>query len=118
MQREAHNKVSLKVIVTLLLVNLLFSTVSIAVKYTSTQEFLSLRYFFGLGVVIVMLGTYAVVWQQILKRVDITLAYIFKGTGIIYVLLYSSFLFGETITIWNIIGTAIIISGIVLFVKS
>ena len=64
-----------------------------------------------------MLGTYALVWQQLLKRIDITLAYIFKGTGLIYVLLYSVFLFGETITIWNVIGTVLIVLGITLFVK-
>lgn len=118
MRQEAHERVSVKVVIILLLVNLLFSSVSIAMKYTSAQELLSLKYFIGLGVVVFMLGTYAVVWQQILKRVNITLAYIFKGTGVIYVLLYSVFLFGETITIWNIIGTAIIVTGIVLFVKS
>ena len=118
MQQEARDRVSFKVIIILLLVNLLFSTVSIAMKYTSGQELLSIKYFIGLGVVILMLGTYAIVWQQILKRVNITLAYIFKGTGVIYVLLYSVFLFGESITIWNIIGTAIIVTGIVLFVKS
>ena len=118
MRQEARERVSFKVIISLLLVNLLFSTVSIAMKYTSGQELLSTKYFIGLGVVIFMLGTYAVVWQQILKRVNITLAYIFKGTGVIYVLLYSVFLFGESITIWNILGTAIIVTGIVLFVKS
>lgn len=82
------------------------------------QELFSTKYLIGLGVVVFMLGTYAVVWQQILKKVDITLAYMFKATGIIYVLLYSVFLFGEAITVWNVIGAAVIVSGIVLFVKS
>ena len=109
---------SFKVVVALLLVNLLFSTVSIAVKYTSMQQLLSTPYILGVIAVIAMLGTYAIVWQQILKRVDMTLAYMFKATGIIYVLLYSVFLFGETITVWNIIGATIIITGIILFVKS
>lgn len=118
MKHTPPNTASFKTVVALLLVNLLFSTVSIAVKYTSMQQLFSMRYFIGVVVVIAMLGTYAIVWQQILKRVDMTLAYMFKATGIIYVLLYSVFLFGETITMWNIIGAAIIITGIVLFVKS
>ena len=113
-----NNTASFKTIVILLLVNLLFSTVSIAVKYTSMQQLFSMQYFIGVIVVIAMLGTYAIVWQQILKRVDITLAYMFKATGILYVLLYSVFMFGETITVWNVIGASIIITGIVLFVKS
>lgn len=118
MNHTQKNTTSFKTVVALLLVNLLFSIVSIAVKYTSMQQLFNMRYFIGVVVVIAMLGTYAIVWQQILKRVDMTLAYMFKATGIIYVLLYSVFLFGETITVWNIIGAAIIITGIILFVKS
>ena len=118
MQTQPQKKASAKIVIGLLLVHLVFSTVSIAVKYTSMQEMLSLRYFIGLGIVILILGTYAIVWQQVLKRVDITLAYMFKATGVIFVLLYSVFLFGEPITTWNIIGAAIIVIGITLFVKS
>lgn len=118
MKSTKKNAVSFKIVIVLLLVNLLFSTVSIAVKFTSMQQLFSLRYFIGIFLVIAMLGTYAIVWQQILKRVDMTLAYMFKATGIIYVLLYSMFLFGETITVWNVVGAAIIITGIFLFVKS
>lgn len=118
MQTQPQKKASAKIVIGLLLVHLVFSTVSIAVKYTSMQEMLSLRYFIGLGIVILILGTYAIVWQQVLKRVDITLAYMFKATGVIFVLLYSVFLFGEPITTWNIIGAAIIVTGITLFVKS
>ncbi len=115
---QQQTKVSFKVVISLLFVNLLFSTVSIAMKYTSMQEALSFRYYCGLAVVVFMLGTYAILWQQILKRVDITLAYMFKATGIIFVLLYSVLLFGEAISIWNVIGAAIIVTGIVMFVKS
>ena len=118
MQTHKQKKATLKVVIGLLLVHLVFSTVSIAVKYTSMQEMWSLKYFTGLGIVILILGTYAIVWQQILKRIDITLAYMFKATGVIFVLLYSVFLFGEPITTWNIIGAAIIVTGITLFVKS
>jgi drug/metabolite transporter (DMT)-like permease len=118
MQTQPQKKASAKIVIGLLLVHLVFSTVSIAVKYTSMQEMLSLRYFIGLGIVILILGTYAIVWQQVLKRIDITLAYMFKATGVIFVLLYSVFLFGEPITTWNIIGAAIIVTGITLFVKS
>lgn len=118
MQTQPQKKATAKIVIGLLLVHLVFSTVTIAVKYTSMQEMLSIRYFIGLGIVILFFGTYAIVWQQVLKRVDITLAYMFKATGIIFVLLYSAFLFKEPITTWNIIGAAIIVTGITLFVKS
>lgn len=118
MKADNSSKHSIKVYLILLLVNLLFSTVSIAVKYASMQEMFSMRYFISIGSVIAMLGTYAILWQQILKRVEITLAYMFKATGIIYVLLYSVFMFNESITIWNVIGASVIITGIIMYVKS
>ena len=118
MKANNSNTHSFKTYLILLLVNLLFSTVSIAVKYASMQEMLSVSYLFCIGIVIAMLCAYAILWQQILKKVEITLAYMFKATGIIYVLLYSVFLFNESITVWNIIGASIIVSGIILYVKS
>lgn len=105
-------------VVILLLVYLFYSTVSIATKFTSLQEFLSLRYFLGLSVVVAMLGVYAVIWQQVLKRIELTTAYMFKGISLIFVLMFSALIFNETITVWNIAGASLIVGGIVLFAKS
>ena len=101
----------------ILLVYLFYSTVSIATKYTSLQEFLSLKYFLGLAIVVAMLGIYAIIWQQVLKRIELTTAYMFKGTSLIFVLLFSALIFNETITVWNIVGAALIVGGIVWFAK-
>lgn len=105
-------------VVILLLVYLFYSTVSIATKFTSLQEFFSLRYFLGLSVVVAMLGVYAVIWQQVLKRIELTTAYMFKGISLIFVLMFSALIFNETITVWNIAGASLIVGGIVLFAKS
>lgn len=105
-------------VVILLLVYLFYSTVSIATKFTSLQEFLSLRYFLGLSAVVAMLGVYAVIWQQVLKRIELTTAYMFKGISLIFVLMFSALIFNETITVWNIAGASLIVGGIVLFAKS
>ena len=102
----------------LLLVYLFYSTVSIATKFTSLQEFLSLKYFLGLAIVVAMLGIYAIIWQQVLKRIELTTAYMFKGTSLIFVLLFSALIFNETITLWNIVGASLIVGGIVWFAKA
>lgn len=67
-----------------------------------------------IGAVMVM-GGYAVLWQQVLKRIELSVAYMFKGTSIIFVMLFAYILFGEQITWNNIVGAIIIIVGIVLF---
>ena len=58
---------------------------------------------------------YAVLWQQILKRIELSLAYMFKGTSIVFVMILAYWLFGEQITWNNVLGAIIIIVGIVLF---
>ena len=70
-----------------------------------------------LGAIGVM-GVYALLWQQIIAKMPISTAYMFKGTSLIFVLMFSVLLFGEAITLNNIIGSVIIILGIVLFAKA
>ena len=79
---------------------------------------MSWNYTVGLIGAIGMMGLYAVLWQQILKRMDLSLAYMFKGTSLIFVMLLAYILFGEQITWNNIVGAIIIISGIVLYAHS
>ena len=96
-------------------INMLYACVSIFTKYASQHEFMSWNYMVGLIGAIGMMGLYAVLWQQILKRVELSVAYMFKGTSIIFVMLLACLLFGEQITWNNILGTIIIIAGRVLF---
>ena len=57
-------------------------------------------------------------WQQVLKRIELSTAYLFKGTTLIFTMLFAALLFGEAITIPNIIGSVIIIAGITLLARS
>lgn len=102
----------------LIFLYLLYSVTSIAAKYSSQQEIFSVKYFVGLVIVVLILGIYAVIWQQVLKRIELTTAYMFKGTSLVFVLLFSALLFNETITLWNIVGASLIVGGIVWFAKA
>lgn len=66
--------------------------------------------FFGGEVVV--LGLYAVIWQQVLKVFPLVVAMANKGITIIFGLLWSVLLFDEQVTLWNILGAGIIIAGI------
>ena len=65
-----------------------------------------------------VMGLYAVVWQQVLKRIELSMAYMFKGMSIVFVMLLAYILFGEQITWNNIVGAIIIVMGIVLYAFS
>ena len=98
-------------------INLLYACVTLFTKYASQQEMGSIAYCFGLAGAIGVMGAYAICWQQILKRVELSTAYMFKGTSLIFIMLFAFTLFGEQITIMNLIGAAVIIAGITLFAK-
>lgn len=98
-------------------INLLYACVTLFTKYASQQEMGSVAYCLGLAGAIGVMGAYAICWQQILKRVELSTAYMFKGTSLIFIMLFAFALFGEPITIMNIIGASVIITGITLFAK-
>ena len=79
---------------------------------------MSLAYCLGLAGAIAVMGAYAIGWQQILKHVELSTAYMFKGTSLIFIMLLAWMLFGEQITLNNIIGACIIIIGIVFYAKT
>jgi len=98
-------------------VNLLYACVTLFTKYASQQEMGAIAYCFGLAGAIGVMGAYAICWQQILKRVELSTAYMFKGTSLIFIMLFAYALFGEPITIMNLIGATVVVIGITLFAK-
>ena len=103
----------------ILLVNfLIYSCTSIFTKLASQQEFLSIFYILYLAGAIFVMGIYAIIWQQLLKQIPLSDAYMWKGSTIIFTLIISTILFGENISWTNIIGAALIVSGIALYAKS
>ena len=99
-------------------VNLIYACTSICTKMASRQEMLSWPYLFWIAGAIGVMGVYALLWQQILARMPISTAYMFKGTSLIFVLMFSALLFSEAITLNNVIGAMIVIIGIILFAKA
>ena len=82
-------------------------------KLASMEEFLSIHFciFYGIELGIILL--YAVLWQIILKKVPLTIAYMSKSITIVFNLFIAHFIFSESININNIIGAVVIISGII-----
>lgn len=84
----------------------------------SRQEFLSWPYLLWFAGAVGVIGVYAILWQQILKRIELSTAYMFKGITLVATMLIAALLFGEAITIPNIIGSIIIITGITLLARA
>lgn len=99
-------------------VNIIYACTSIFTKMASAQEVMSLQWITWIVGAVGVMGIYALCWQQVLKHIELSTAYMFKGTSLIFILLISTLLFGEIITLKNVIGSVIIITGIVLYAKA
>lgn len=99
----------------LLICFMIYASTGIFTKYASLYPFLSWQYILSFLGAIGVMGIYAVLWQQVLKYIELSVAYMFKGTALIFTMLLAYWLFGEPITTNNIIGAAIIIFGIILY---
>lgn len=99
-------------------INLLYACTGICTKMAAQQVPFSWPYLFWFGGAVAIIGLYAILWQQVLRRVDLGFAYLFKGTTLIFTMLIAAILFSEAITIPNILGSVIIIIGITLLARS
>ena len=61
-----------------------------------------------------LLGVYALVWQQILKRVPVSVAYANRATNIIWAMCIAAVFFRETVTLPNIAGAVLVLAGTVV----
>ena len=104
-------KISPKLILALQLVVMLYTLSSVAAKMASGQAFLSLPFIVYYGVEILILGFYAIAWQQIIKRCDLSVAYANRSMAILLSLVWTVIFFHEALTVKNIIGVLIVFAG-------
>lgn len=90
---------------------LIYSLVSICAKTASSQPTM-IRVCVFIGLEVLCLGIYAVLWQQVLKSFPLVTAMASKGVVVILNLIWAVLLFQEEISVLNIIGAIVIIVGI------
>lgn len=89
----------------------IYSLASVFSKVASQQSSLW-KVFLFIGIEILFLAIYALLWQQVLKRFQLGVAIANKGITVILSLMWSVVIFKEQISVQNILGAAIIILGI------
>ena len=106
---------------TLLALHLLLLVYSFSGCFSKTaagQPFLSLKFILLYGGTLVILAVYALGWQQIIKRLPLTTAFANKAVSVVWGIVCGALFFGEAITPGKLAGAALIIGGVVLFVKA
>lgn len=96
------------------IVIILYTFASICSKLASSYPLFSKHFFEFYGIELGILALYALLWQQVIKRLPLSIAYANRGTAVFWALLGSVLLFREHVTINNIIGVLIICIGILI----
>lgn len=105
----------IKTLVLLHIMLMIYSMSGICSKLASGQQFLSFKFCLYYGLIIVLLGFYAIGWQQIIKRMPLTAAFANKAVTVVWGIIWGFIFFHEPITAGKVIGAALVVVGIVMY---
>ena len=97
---------------------LIYSLSVVFAKLASGQALLSLPYQLCIGGIIAVMGIYAVLWQQVLRMIPLSVAMSNKPLVLVLSALWAVILFKEKIPIRTIAGIILIFCGVFTIGKS
>mgnify|MGYP002513471974 CR=1 FL=1 len=73
-----------------------------------------IKLFIILGLEFVVLAIYAVLWQQMIKRFELSVAYANRAMAILWSMIWAGIFFHDEITFRNVLGVSIVLLGMVI----
>lgn len=107
-------KIKIKDILFLQMVFLIYSINSIVAKFASQQESFGIAFICLYGLEVLILGIYALLWQQVIKKFELSVAYANKAVTLIWAMIWGTLIFREQITPPKVFGILLVIVGIVI----
>jgi drug/metabolite transporter (DMT)-like permease len=92
----------------------IISFAPVLAKMASQFPFASTAFLFPYSLMVLIFAGYAVVWQRVLARVDLAVAYAARSMVVVYSLIWAVLIFRESISLNNILGSLLIVIGVVL----
>lgn len=108
----------IKIFFALHLMLMIYSMSGICSKMAAREAFLSPKFILFYGIIILLLGLYAIGWQQIIKRINLTTAYANKAITTVWGLIWGVVFFQEKITVNKLCGVALVVVGVIIFALS
>lgn len=112
--KDQKKKFQIKDILMLQIVFFIYSINSVVAKFASAQEPFSLNFILLYGLELSVLGVYAILWQQLIKRMELSVAYSNKAVVLLWAMVFGALLFKEQITLTKVAGILLVIVGIVV----
>lgn len=107
-----------RVYLALHLLLVLYSCSGILSKIASGCDFLSAGFCVCYAGIIVLLGIYAICWQQIIKRLPLTTAYANRAVTVVWGMVWGVVVFKEHLGILQVFGGIVVLIGVALFASS
>lgn len=117
-REDKQNKGQTRYVRILLVLHVLlfvYSFSGILSKKASSEPFLSLAFVLLYGGMLLVLAIYAVAWQQIVKRLPLTVAFANKAITVVWGIMWGALLFKEQVNAGMIVGAILVIAGIILY---
>lgn len=104
----------IKNIVLLQAVVVIYTLSSVMSKFAAAnvEDMTKFVLFFGLE--FALLGIYAVLWQQMIKRFELSVAYANRAMALVWSMIWAVIFFHDEISIQNICGVLLVILGILI----
>ncbi|WP_295916201.1 transporter [uncultured Anaerovibrio sp.] len=94
---------------------LIYSTSGIFSKMAAGYFMGSSAFFACYAGMMVVLFIYAIGWQQVIKHMPLSVAFASRPVTIVWGMMWGYYVFGERITVMNIIGALVIVLGIEVY---
>ncbi|MBO5487599.1 MAG: transporter [Eubacterium sp.] len=92
----------------------IYTLSSVVAKFATGKELFSFSFFLFYGIEVAILGVYAMLWQQMIKRFDLSVAYANRAMALLWSAIWAVVLFHENLTGKQLLGIAFVIIGTVI----
>ncbi len=93
---------------------IVYSLSTVAAKFASENEFLSFKFILFFGLEFVILALYAIIWQQVIKKFQLSIAIANKATTLLWSMLWNFLIFSTGITPFKVVGVLVVIIGVIV----
>ena len=108
------NKVSIKNIIQLQAVIIIYTISSVMAKFASASNGEPMKFILFFGMEFVFLGIYALLWQQMIKKFELSVAYANRSMALLWSMIWAVIFFHDRITVKNIIGVILVMVGTII----
>ena len=93
---------------------MVYSLSTVAANMASKHEFLSVGYILFFGLDFLILAVYAILWQQIIKKFQLSVAYANKSLTLLWSMLWNYIIFSQGITPGKVAGVVLVMIGVMI----